>query len=58
MGRYMEIFVREALARAVAEKEEAIEGQGAAKERRGVIGADFLEVEDLERLAPQLVLDF
>jgi centromere protein X len=45
VGRYMETFVREALARAAWAREE---GGG---------GGD-LEVEDLERLAPQLVLDF
>jgi hypothetical protein len=45
VGRYMETFVREALARAAWARDE---GGG---------GGD-LEVEDLEKLAPQLVLDF
>jgi hypothetical protein len=45
IGRYMETFVREALARAAWARDE---GGG---------GGD-LEVEDLEKLAPQLVLDF
>lgn len=45
----METFVREALARAAYERSNA-EG--------GAAGRDFLEVEDLEKLAPQLLLDF
>ncbi|KAI8959456.1 CENP-S associating centromere protein X-domain-containing protein [Daldinia sp. FL1419] len=40
IAKYMDIFVREAIARTVVEKE------------RG-----FLEVEDLEKIAPQLLLD-
>jgi hypothetical protein len=47
VGRYMEAFVREALARAAWARDEG--GGG---------GGGDLEVEDLERLAPQLVLDF
>ncbi|PHH60788.1 hypothetical protein CDD81_1139 [Ophiocordyceps australis] len=39
-GKYLDVFVREAIARAAVDK----------------IG-DFLEVEDLERIAPQLLLD-
>ncbi|KOS22129.1 Centromere protein X [Escovopsis weberi] len=39
-GKYMDIFVREAIARA------SLERQGG-----------FLEVEDLEKIAPQLLLD-
>ena len=46
VGRYMDTFVREALARAAFGRAE------------GGAGGNFLEVEDLERLAPQLVLDF
>lgn len=49
VGKYMETFVREALARAAYERAEA-EGGGATK--------DFLEAEDLEKLAPQLLMDF
>jgi centromere protein X len=45
IGRYMETFVREALARAAYMSEQG--------EERGM-----LEVEDLEKLAPQLLLDF
>lgn len=40
VAKYMDIFVREAIARAVVEKEKG-----------------FLEVEDLEKIAPQLLLD-
>ncbi|OBT89528.1 hypothetical protein VE02_01103 [Pseudogymnoascus sp. 03VT05] len=46
VGKYMETFVREAIARAAYERS----GEGR--------GDGFLEVEDLEKLAPQLVLDF
>jgi len=41
VARYMDVFVREAIARSCAE--------------RG--GSGFLEVEDLEKVAPQLLLD-
>ncbi|OAA46355.1 CENP-S complex, centromere protein X [Metarhizium rileyi] len=40
VGKYMDIFVREAIARAAVEK-----------------NAGFLEVDDLEKIAPQLLLD-
>ncbi|KAK8107188.1 Centromere X protein [Apiospora kogelbergensis] len=40
VAQYMDIFVRESIARAALEKE-----------------AGFLEVEDLEKVAPQLLLD-
>lgn len=52
VGKYMETFVREAIARA------AFERQSDEKRTRGVVGDDFLEVVDLEKLAPQLLLDF
>ncbi|KAE8373835.1 CENP-S associating centromere protein X-domain-containing protein [Aspergillus bertholletiae] len=52
VAKYVDVFVREALARAAFERAEG--GQGA---ERGV-GDGFLEVEDLEKMAPQLVLDF
>lgn len=45
----METFIREALARAAYERAKA-EGGGVTK--------DFLEAEDLEKLAPQLLMDF
>lgn len=54
VGRYVDCFVREAIARAVWERREAEESE---KGGRG-LGGGFLEVEDLEKLAPQLVLDF
>ncbi|KAF2827882.1 hypothetical protein CC86DRAFT_201457 [Ophiobolus disseminans] len=50
VGKYMEIFVREAFARAKQEREMNV--------RAGGISDGFLQVEDLEKLAPQLVLDF
>lgn len=49
VGKYMDTFVREALARAAYERAKG-EGGGATK--------DFLEAEDLEKLAPQLLMDF
>lgn len=49
VGRYMDIFVREAVARAAVES---------AKGKNRAGGGGFMEVEDLEKLAPQLVLDF
>ena len=52
VGKYVETFVREAIARAAFERE------AAGKGTKGIIGDDFLEVEDLEKLAPQLLLDF
>ncbi|KAH7155094.1 CENP-S associating centromere protein X-domain-containing protein [Dactylonectria estremocensis] len=39
-GKYFDVFVREAIARAAAEKD-----------------GGFLEVEDLEKISPQLLLD-
>lgn len=45
VGKYMDTFVREAIARAAFGREEAG-------------GGGELEVEDLEKLAPQLLLDF
>ncbi|PVH99681.1 hypothetical protein DM02DRAFT_656157 [Periconia macrospinosa] len=49
-GNYISIFVREAIARAKSERDNAAKG--------GVRSEGFLQVEDLEKLAPQLVLDF
>lgn len=48
--KYIEIFVREALARSAFMRQEA-DGEGGG-------GDGFLEVEDLEKCAPLLVLDF
>jgi centromere protein X len=50
VGKYVETFVREAMARAAFMRAEAEAGGGG--------GDGFLEVEDLEKLAPQLILDF
>ena len=50
--KYMEIFVREAIARAEKEARTKQEESGMG------FGDVFLEVEDLERQAPQLLLDF
>ncbi|KAF2641892.1 hypothetical protein P280DRAFT_287224 [Massarina eburnea CBS 473.64] len=49
-GNYIGIFVREAIARAKEERSKAA--------RSGERSGGFLQVEDLEKLAPQLVLDF
>ncbi|OJI85179.1 hypothetical protein ASPTUDRAFT_28871 [Aspergillus tubingensis CBS 134.48] len=51
VAKYVDVFVREALARAAFERTEAV-GKGAS------VGDGFLEVEDLEKMAPQLVMDF
>jgi len=50
VGKYVETFVREALARAAFEREDA--------DKEGGRGDGFLQVEDIEKLAPQLLLDF
>lgn len=49
VARYVDIFVREAIARSVMEREG---GNGTTTG-----GGGFLEVEDLEKIAPQLLLD-
>lgn len=51
--KYMDLFVKEAISRAVMERNEAIKGNGPHQ-----ITDAFLQVEDLEKLTPQLVLDF
>ncbi|RHZ45790.1 CENP-X/MHF2 family protein [Aspergillus thermomutatus] len=54
VAKYVDVFVREALARAAYERAE-----GLADRPGGIsIGDGFLEVEDLEKMAPQLALDF
>lgn len=50
-GSYMNIFVRETIARAKDERERAARNGGGP-------GSRFLQVEDLEKLAPELLLDF
>ncbi|PGG96281.1 hypothetical protein AJ79_09653 [Helicocarpus griseus UAMH5409] len=62
VAKYVDIFVREALARAAYERRAGAEGNaGGGKDVRGRARAkvdSYLEVEDLEKLAPQMVLDF
>jgi len=62
VGRYIETFVREGLTRADYWKKHGWEEGGLNGNLEGgeVGGEDgaYLEVEDLERLAPQLILDF
>lgn len=50
-AKYMDIFVKEAIARARFERDDENKGG------RGIMDG-YLQVEDLERLAPQLILDF
>ena len=57
LGKYVEVFVREAIARSAFESQ----GKGADDDGgRATVGCDdgFLEVEDLEKMGVQLVLDF
>ncbi|OXV07898.1 hypothetical protein Egran_04338 [Elaphomyces granulatus] len=60
VAKYVDIFVREALARAAYERVgenyngDTVDGLGGGKG----FGDGFLEVEDLEKLAPQMILDF
>ncbi|KAJ9664708.1 hypothetical protein H2198_000054 [Neophaeococcomyces mojaviensis] len=54
VGRYLEVFVREAIMRSAFEREQREGGVDGA----GGGGGGFLEVEDLERSAVQLCLDF
>jgi hypothetical protein len=55
LGKYVDVFVREAIARSAYESQ----GKG-ANEEGDFSGRDdgFLEVEDLEKTGVQLVLDF
>ena len=55
IGKYVEVFVREAIARCAFERQEKEKGDEDG-DLRG--GDGWLEVEDLEKSAPQLVLDF
>ncbi|KAL2075517.1 hypothetical protein VTL71DRAFT_460 [Oculimacula yallundae] len=61
VGMYIETFIREALNRAAWAKRHGWE-EGSVDAGNGALqgGGDgeYLEVEDLERLAPQLLLDF
>ncbi|KAL3467548.1 CENP-S associating centromere protein X-domain-containing protein [Aspergillus heterothallicus] len=49
-AKYIDVFVREAVARAAFERAEGGTGGG--------VGDGFLEVEDLEKMGPQLAMDF
>ncbi|CAI7666443.1 unnamed protein product [Penicillium pancosmium] len=51
VAKYVDVFVREAIARAAYERAETDNGGKGA-------GDGFLEVEDLEKMAPQLTMDF
>ncbi|RMD41027.1 hypothetical protein DV735_g4095, partial [Chaetothyriales sp. CBS 134920] len=51
VGKYIEIFAREAIMRSAYERHERDKADGA-----GSISSGWLEVEDLERIAPQLSL--
>ncbi|KAJ5114331.1 hypothetical protein NUU61_000090 [Penicillium alfredii] len=53
VAKYVDVFVREAIARAAFERAETDDQAGG----RGA-GDGFLEVEDLEKMAPQLTMDF
>ncbi|KAL4934541.1 CENP-X/MHF2 family protein [Aspergillus undulatus] len=50
VAKYIDVFVREAVARAAFERSEGDKGAGD--------GDGFLEVEDLEKMGPQLAMDF
>jgi hypothetical protein len=56
VGKYIEVFIREAIARCAIEVNEKVH-EGASD---SALGHDdgWLEVEDLERVGGQLVLDF
>ncbi|KAL4766492.1 CENP-X/MHF2 family protein [Aspergillus foveolatus] len=54
VAKYIDVFVREAVARAAFERAEA---QGVAGGGGGIADG-FLEVEDLEKMGPQLAMDF
>ncbi|KAL4752462.1 CENP-S associating centromere protein X-domain-containing protein [Aspergillus terricola var. indicus] len=54
VAKYIDVFVREAVARAAFERAEAQGGAGGG----GGIADGFLEVEDLEKMGPQLAMDF
>lgn len=60
VAKYVDVFVREALARAAYESSGGGGGDARGEEtgRARGIGDGFLEVEDLEKMAPQLILDF
>jgi CENP-S associating Centromere protein X len=62
VGKYVEVFVREAIMRASYEsRERAGGGDGGMGKGEGLRAASdhgWLEVEDLEKVSAQLCLDF
>ncbi|KAK3396740.1 CENP-S associating centromere protein X-domain-containing protein, partial [Sordaria brevicollis] len=56
VAKYVDIFVREAIARSVVERQGGNNG-GTITGGGGGVGGGFLEVEDLEKVVPQLLLD-
>ncbi|KAL6237741.1 CENP-S associating centromere protein X-domain-containing protein [Aspergillus navahoensis] len=54
VAKYIDVFVREAVARAAYERAEAQGVMGGG----GGTADGFLEVEDLEKMGPQLAMDF
>jgi CENP-S associating Centromere protein X len=57
IGKYVDTFVREAIARSALERQEK-SAEDATDSLVGRGDDGWLEVEDLEKMAPQLVLDF
>lgn len=57
IGKYVDTFVREAIARSTFERQEK-SAEDVVEELNGRGDDGWLEVEDLEKMAPQLVLDF
>ncbi|KAJ5188085.1 Histone-fold [Penicillium cf. griseofulvum] len=53
VAKYVDVFVREAIARAAYERAESDGNTGSRS-----LGDGFLEVEDLEKMSPQLTMDF
>ncbi|KAF8539624.1 centromere protein X [Trichophaea hybrida] len=58
LGKYFETFIREAVWRAAAIRKETDKPDVEGSKRVVGGGTVFLEVEDLEKVAPQLLLDF
>lgn len=58
VGKYVDTFVREAIARSALERQQKSGADVEAEDEFGAGDSGWLEVEDLERMAPQLVLDF
>ncbi|KAI1916448.1 hypothetical protein LOZ39_003379 [Ophidiomyces ophidiicola] len=57
-AKYIDIFIKEAVARAIHERQETLKTDGVERDRIRSMIDSYLEVEDLEKLAPQLLLDF